>query len=156
MLWKNKNNYETLFKEYVSQKLLVDRIEQNFGTLKTLGDIEKYSKTIESRNEQLFIIKTLEQEQSDFPIVDKYDIKNDLMHNMLTIKHITSSNNSFKSTKQPHIMRKEEYHEIREKLNKDQQSVIKEIIMRKENEPITAIHLFLNGGAGIGKNIIEK
>ena len=28
--------------------------------------------------------------------------------------------------------------------------------MRKENEPITAIHLFLNGGAGIGKTFIAK
>ena len=156
MLWKNKNNYETWFKAYLSQKIFVDHIEQNFVTKITWGDIEKYSKTIESRNEQLFIIETLEQEQSDFPIVDKYDIKNDLVHNMLAIKPRPSSNNSFKSTKQPFIMGKEEYHDIREKLNKDQESIIKEIIMRKENEPITAIHLFLNGGAGIGKNFIEK
>ena len=28
--------------------------------------------------------------------------------------------------------------------------------MRKENEPITAIHLFLNGGARIGKTLIAK
>ena len=95
----------------------MDHIEQNFVTKITWGDIEKYSKTIESRNEQLFIIETLEHEQSDFPIVDKYDIKNDLMHNMLTRKPRPSSNNSFKSTKQPHIMRKEEYHDSREKLN---------------------------------------
>ena len=28
--------------------------------------------------------------------------------------------------------------------------------MIKENEPITAIHLFLNGGVGIGKTFIAK
>ena len=126
MLLKNKNNYETWFKAYLSQTLLVNHIEKKFISKTTWGDIEKDSKTIESRNKQLFIIETLEQEQSDFPIVDKYDIKNDLMHNMLTRKPRPSSNNYFNSTKQPYIMRKQEYHDIREKLyNKYQQSVIK-------------------------------
>ena len=41
MLWKNKNNYETWFKAYLSQKLLVDHIKEKFVAKTTWGNIEK-------------------------------------------------------------------------------------------------------------------
>ena len=48
------------------------------------------------------------------------------------------------------------YRAIRRNLNNEQQSIVKEIVARKKNNPSTQIHLFLTGGVGTGKTHTAK
>lgn len=93
------------------------------------------------------MIQPLEQEQSVISVFEKYDIKNDLVQKKFSRKLIPSSNSMFDPIKKPCIMRKEDYHDIGKKINKYKQSITKEIVMRRENDPTTPIHLFLTRGA---------
>ena len=95
-------------------KLLVDHVEQKFVAKAkiTWGDIDIASKTINSKSEQLIMIPRLQEEQRDFLVFEKYDIKDDLIHNIFPRKLRPGPNNTFESIKKHHIIRKYDYYEI--------------------------------------------
>lgn len=48
-------------------------------------------------------------------------------------------------------MNNNEYYNLRRKLNREQQTIIKDIVMKKLKDMKNPLHLFLTGGAGTGK-----
>ena len=49
-----------------------------------------------------------------------------------------------------------EYHALRKTLNNEQETIAKEIITRKRNDPLSSNYLFLTGGEGTGKTHTAK
>ena len=68
----------------------------------------------------------------------------------------TSSNVGFEIAKHPQIMNKIDYFNLRQTLNTEQQMIVKDIIIKKQKDRATPIHLFLTGGAGTGKTFTTK
>jgi hypothetical protein len=68
-------------------------------------------------------------------------------------KHI---NLGFQVKKHPFLIENNEYHRIRGLLNREQQTILKDIVLKKHLNMHTHVHLFLIGGAGIGKTFTAK
>ena len=88
------------------------------------------------------------------PSFEKYGTQHDLIWEKLT--HVTQLDTIWNLTKKPFLLDMDKYHAIRRNLNNEQQSIVKEIVARKKNNPSTPIHLFLTGGAGTGKTHTAK
>jgi hypothetical protein len=65
-------------------------------------------------------------------------------------------NLGFQVTKHPFLIENNEYHRIRRLLNCEQQTIVKDISLKKWLNMNIHMHVFLTGGAGIGKTFIAK
>jgi hypothetical protein len=65
-------------------------------------------------------------------------------------------NLGFQVTKHPFLIENNEYHRIRRLLNREQQTILKDIALKKCLSMHTHVHLFLTGGAGTGKTFTTK
>jgi hypothetical protein len=68
-------------------------------------------------------------------------------------KHI---NIGFQVTKHPFLIENNEYHRIRHLLNREQQTILKDIALKKRLNMNSLVHVFLTGIAGISKTFTEK
>jgi hypothetical protein len=62
----------------------------------------------------------------------------------------------FQVTKHPFLIENNEYHRIRHFLNQEQQTIVKDITLKKHLNMDTPLHLFLIGGARTGKTFTMK
>jgi hypothetical protein len=65
-------------------------------------------------------------------------------------------NLGFQVTKHPFLIENNEYHRIRRLLNSEQQTIIKDIALKKWLNMNSHVHVFLIGGAGTYKTFIAK
>jgi hypothetical protein len=65
-------------------------------------------------------------------------------------------NLGFQVTKHPFLIENNEYHRIRRLLNREQQTILKEISLKKRLNMNSLVHVFLTGGAGTGKTFTVK
>lgn len=80
----------------------------------------------------------------------------DLIHTRKTkVKH-TPLTRLFAEIAHPFLQRTEEYFAMRRTLNKEQQVILKDILMTKRLALHKPLHLFLTGGTGTGKTYIAK
>ena len=96
------------------------------------GDIYIAYETIASRDEQLFTFNIpFEHEPNDI-VSEKYDIQHDILHNMHSRQNLHIITNAFESMKQPFVLSTSTYYDIKKKLNVEQQSITKGIILWKK------------------------
>lgn len=111
---------------------------QNFATTQT-----KHWVTLMRQLMQSTVMTKKNQE-------NEYDIQQDIK-----AKFNKTINNrppkAFESTQHPQIMDNNYYYRLRRLLNREQQKIIKNIIIKKLKKLNTPIHLFLTGGAGTRK-----
>jgi Cdc6-like AAA superfamily ATPase len=65
-------------------------------------------------------------------------------------------NLDFQVTKHPFLIENNEYHRIRCLLNREQQTTVKDVSLKKHLNMDTPLHLFLTGGARTGKTFTMK
>jgi hypothetical protein len=65
-------------------------------------------------------------------------------------------NLGFQVIKHPFLIKNNEYHKIRHLLNREQQTIVKDIALKKHLNMDTPVHLFLTGGAGTCKTFTTK
>jgi ATP-dependent DNA helicase PIF1 len=65
-------------------------------------------------------------------------------------------NLGFQVTKHPFLIENNEYHRIRRLLNREQQTIVKDIALKKCLNMNSPVHVFLTGGAGTGKTFTTK
>jgi hypothetical protein len=65
-------------------------------------------------------------------------------------------NLGFQVTKHPFLIENNENHIIRHPLNRERQTILKDSVLKKCLNMDTHVHLFLTGGAGIGKTFTAK
>ena len=86
---------------------------------------------------------------------ESYDLQADLLRPLAggSEKRI---NLGFQVTKHHFLIENNEYHIIRRMLNREQQTILKDIALKKCLSMDTPLHLCLTGGAGASKTFIEK
>jgi hypothetical protein len=65
-------------------------------------------------------------------------------------------NLGFQVTKHPFLIENNEYHRIRRLLNREQQTIVKDIALKKCLNMNNHVHVFLTGGAGTGRHSQQK
>jgi hypothetical protein len=65
-------------------------------------------------------------------------------------------NLGFQVTKYPFLIENNEYHRVRHLLNREQQTILKDIALKKCLNMHTPVHLFLTGGVGTGNTFTPK
>lgn len=63
--------------------------------------------------------------------------------------------NAFEIAKHPQIIDNNEYYKLRRMLNREQ-AIVKDVLIKKMKNIKEPLHLFLTGGAGIGKTFTAK
>lgn len=153
-----QGGFDTRYEAYLSCQILIDPIEHLFCSIARTkwGDIDIASETIASKDRHIFSFDDLPKQQYQSIALEQCDIEHDLIQRMMYKKNDMGSTDTICSVKQPFVLSTNDYYDIRKKLNKEQQSIIKEIIMWKKNNPTTPFHLILTGGAGTRKCLQQK
>ena len=151
-----KCSFETWSKALVAYKTHIDIIEKKFMGRATTkwGDIDTATETIALHLDEISDLAMEKEKTMSAFSFEQYDIQHDLLRKKLT--HVAQLDNICNLTKKPFLLDMENYHAIRRNLNNEQQSIVKEIVARKKNNPSTPFHLFLTGGAGTGKTHTAK
>jgi hypothetical protein len=87
---------------------------------------------------------------------DRYDIMADLKHYKTPKTTYNSRSSSHSEIAHPFLLSNDEYFKLRRQLNREQQTILKDVLMSKKLTPDKPLYLFLTGGAGTGKTFTAK
>jgi len=155
--YKLNKNEETWTEAYFSHKNIIDVTENQFSCLVTpWGDIENSSTTIAFQSDEIFMLHfPLETNNRDFSN-EKYDIQQNLQEKMQLKNTQTKYTKDNEFIKHPFVLDTLAYHEIMKQLNQEQQSVIKQIVLWKKNNPGKRFYLFITRGASTRKTFTAQ
>lgn len=86
---------------------------------------------------------------------EQYDLQSDFdkIHHT---SYLRKPPKPFEFTPHPHLLDNTTYYSLRRQLNREQQTIVKDILLRKQIAQSEPLHLFLTGGAGTGKTFTAK
>ncbi|XP_059077054.1 uncharacterized protein LOC131876217 [Cryptomeria japonica] len=149
-----KQNVNTWEDAYLLHEKTIQRNRTKFtyNINATWGDTEKAIHEINYEDNNTHT-------QSSIGQTSKQNEQYDMHEDMQTV-HCNKINNiapnAFKISQHPQIMDNNDYYKLRQMLNKEQQTIVKDIIMKKLKNIKAPLHLFLTGGAGTGKTFTAK
>jgi hypothetical protein len=149
-----KHNFSTWEVVHVSSETIVQINEAIFtyNVNPTWGDLEIAVNELENPEN---LDETFTNQKTTRTPCESYDLQADFPRPRAggTEKCI---NLGFQVTKHHFLIENNEYHRIRRLLNLEQQTILKDIALKKCLNMDTLVHLFLTGGAGIGKTFTTK
>jgi hypothetical protein len=149
-----KHNFPTWEVAYVASETIVQTNESIFtyNVNPTWGDLESAVNELENPDN---LDETFTNQKTTRTPCESYDLQADLPRPRAgnIEKRI---NLGFQVTKHPFLIENNEYHRIRRLLNREQQTILKDIALKKHLSMHTHVHLFLTGGAGTGKTFTTK
>ena len=92
----------------------------------------------------------------DYEKYDEYNIDANIKHFQNIKKIETSFDKPYHLVKKPHILENNTFYNMKRQLNKEQATIVKDILTKKKRGPNELIYLFLTGGTGTGKTFTAK
>jgi hypothetical protein len=148
------HNFYTWEDVYVASETMVHINEARFtyNVNPTWGDLEVALNDLENPSDH---DDTFRDPKTTRTASKSYDLQRDLSHPPAagSEKRI---NLGFQVTKHPFLIENNEYHGIRRLLNREQQTIVKDIALKKRLNMNSPMHVFLTGRAKTGKTFTEK
>jgi hypothetical protein len=149
-----KHNLSTWEAVYFASETIVQINEARFtyNVNPTWGDLEIAVNELENPDK---LDETFTHRKTTRTPCDSYDLQVDFPRPRAggSEKRI---NLGFQVTKHPFLIENNEYHRIRRLLNREQQTILKDIALKKCLNMDTLVHLFLTGRAGTCKTFTAK
>jgi hypothetical protein len=149
-----KHNFPTWEAVYVASETIVQTNESRFtyNVNPTWGDLESEVNELENPDN---LNETFTNRKTTRTPCESYDLQEHLSRPRAggIEKHI---NLGFQVAKHPLLIENNEYHRIIRLLNQEQQTILKDIALKKCLNMHTHVHLFLTGRAGTGKTFTVK
>ena len=118
----------------------------------TWGDLESAVNELENLDN---LDETFTRRKTTINPYESYDLQEDLPRPR-TGGCEKCINLGFQVTKHPFLIENNEYNRIRCILNREQQTILKDIALKKRLNMDSHVHLFLTGGARTGKTFTAK
>jgi hypothetical protein len=148
------HNFFTWEVAYVASESIVHINEARFtyNVNPTWGDLEVALNDLENPGDH---DETFRNPKTTTTPSESYDLQTDLPcpPEAGSEKRI---NLGFQVTKHPFLIENNEYHRIRRLLNRKQQTILKDIALKKCLNMNSPVHVFFTGGAGTGKTFTAK
>jgi hypothetical protein len=148
------HNFSTWEAVYVAFETIVHINESRFtyNVNPTWGDLEVALNGLENPDDQY---ETLRKPKTTRTPSESYDLQADLPRPPVA-RSEKCINIGFQVTKNPFLIENNEYHIIRCMLNHEQQTIVKDIVLKKCLNMNNHMHVFLTGGAGTRNTFTAK
>ena len=149
-----KHNFSTWEAAYVASTTIVHINEARFtyNVNPTWGDLEVALNDLQNPGDH---DETFRNPKTTRTPSESYDLQADFPR-PLAAESEKRINLGFQVTKHPFLIENNEYHIIRRMLNREQQTILKDIALKKRLNMDSPVHLFLTGGAGTSKTFTAK
>jgi hypothetical protein len=148
------HNFSTWEVAYVSFETIVHINEARFtyNVNPTWGDLEVAHNDLENPGDH---DETFRNPKTTRAPSESYDLQADFPRPPAAESE-KRINLGFQVTKHPFLIENNEYHRIRHLLNREQQTIVKDIALKKWLNMNNHVHMFLTGGAGTSKTFTTK